>query len=466
MEKLFSKWNIMFLFAVGVVMGDLRMVELGDNVMLFDSLTIQTMGYAAGVLVFAFLPGARILGAGRIGAVMAIAALVAGDLAPQPALLELYTVYSLANGLCIGCALYVFFSILNNKERFFNLIVIQLYFAVFVYGPAGSSGLRVFLSDVFVYIIAAFFLLSLLMIRKGGVPKKPAPLSRVCGTADACCRVGKSSMPAIFYVYVIFFVVDSINIFIIHKNDYIDYGAYSAGTLASIAVAVLIQLLLGKSGLYTWKIFLVGSIVSMVLLAMNGVFDIKAGSMLFGLAHSLGYISIFYFLGGAAYLTGCLKFFRLFCVIMFILSFALNPAIEYLFVELNEDNNLIALGLMVAVVCLTFLLYPTLYRKIFESDWIVDVRIFKPDILKPDILKSLKDAEHADEAPAPDFTDGLGLTPREKQIFKLMLTDMSVKQIMIELEISKGTLNFHSANLYRKLDIQSRTELFAKYGRA
>lgn len=59
--------------------------------------------------------------------------------------------------------------------------------------------------------------------------------------------------------------------------------------------------------------------------------------------------------------------------------------------------------------------------------------------------------------------DGLGLTPREKQIFNLMLTEMSVKQIMTELEISRGTFNFHTANLYRKLGIQSRTELFAKY---
>jgi two-component system uhpT operon response regulator UhpA len=63
-----------------------------------------------------------------------------------------------------------------------------------------------------------------------------------------------------------------------------------------------------------------------------------------------------------------------------------------------------------------------------------------------------------------DITEGLGLTPREKQIFSFMLTDMSIKQIMIELEISKGTLNFHTANLYRKLEIQSRTELLVKYG--
>ncbi len=56
-----------------------------------------------------------------------------------------------------------------------------------------------------------------------------------------------------------------------------------------------------------------------------------------------------------------------------------------------------------------------------------------------------------------------GLTRRETEIFTLLLTDADKNMIVDTLKISSGTYNFHVTNLYRKLDIQSRPELFAKY---
>jgi DNA-binding CsgD family transcriptional regulator len=55
------------------------------------------------------------------------------------------------------------------------------------------------------------------------------------------------------------------------------------------------------------------------------------------------------------------------------------------------------------------------------------------------------------------------LTPRELEIFKLLLTGLSTKQIAGELTLSEPGANFHIKNLYRKLGIQSRTELLVKY---
>ena len=60
--------------------------------------------------------------------------------------------------------------------------------------------------------------------------------------------------------------------------------------------------------------------------------------------------------------------------------------------------------------------------------------------------------------------DGLPVDPLE--IFNLLLIGTSPKEIAYNLKISYPTVNFHMNNLYRKLGIQSRTELFAKYGKA
>jgi DNA-binding CsgD family transcriptional regulator len=56
-----------------------------------------------------------------------------------------------------------------------------------------------------------------------------------------------------------------------------------------------------------------------------------------------------------------------------------------------------------------------------------------------------------------------GLTSRELEIFNLLLTGLPAKQIAGELALSEPGANFHIKNLYRKLGIQSRTELLVKY---
>ena len=61
-----------------------------------------------------------------------------------------------------------------------------------------------------------------------------------------------------------------------------------------------------------------------------------------------------------------------------------------------------------------------------------------------------------------DF-DRYNLTPREKEIIKLLLTGKAPKEIAYNLNISYATVIFHTNNLYRKLGIQSRAELFAKF---
>jgi DNA-binding CsgD family transcriptional regulator/TPR repeat protein len=58
---------------------------------------------------------------------------------------------------------------------------------------------------------------------------------------------------------------------------------------------------------------------------------------------------------------------------------------------------------------------------------------------------------------------GLNLTQREQEILSLLLAGTAPKEIAYNLKIKYPTVNFHMNNLYRKLGIQSRAELFAKF---
>nr|WP_223292834.1 LuxR C-terminal-related transcriptional regulator [Breznakiella homolactica] len=55
------------------------------------------------------------------------------------------------------------------------------------------------------------------------------------------------------------------------------------------------------------------------------------------------------------------------------------------------------------------------------------------------------------------------LTPREQEILIMLLSGRVPKQIAGKLNISYETARFHIKNLYRKLGIQSRAELFDMY---
>ncbi len=55
------------------------------------------------------------------------------------------------------------------------------------------------------------------------------------------------------------------------------------------------------------------------------------------------------------------------------------------------------------------------------------------------------------------------LTERESQILRLLMKGNSYKEIATEIFISVETLNSHVKNIYRKLNVHSRSELAAKY---
>jgi DNA-binding NarL/FixJ family response regulator len=58
------------------------------------------------------------------------------------------------------------------------------------------------------------------------------------------------------------------------------------------------------------------------------------------------------------------------------------------------------------------------------------------------------------------------LTAREKDILHLLIKGLSYKEIASGIFISVETLNSHIKNIYRKLNVHSRSELAGKFGNA
>jgi DNA-binding CsgD family transcriptional regulator len=58
-----------------------------------------------------------------------------------------------------------------------------------------------------------------------------------------------------------------------------------------------------------------------------------------------------------------------------------------------------------------------------------------------------------------------GLSPREQEIFYLLFSDITPKEMAYKYKTSTSAVNKHISNVYRKLNIHTRMELIAKFGK-
>jgi DNA-binding CsgD family transcriptional regulator len=65
------------------------------------------------------------------------------------------------------------------------------------------------------------------------------------------------------------------------------------------------------------------------------------------------------------------------------------------------------------------------------------------------------------------YQDGIDyimkLTPREKQVFYMLLEGMKAKDIAINASISVSGANYFIKRIYRKLNVNTKTELVLRY---
>jgi len=61
--------------------------------------------------------------------------------------------------------------------------------------------------------------------------------------------------------------------------------------------------------------------------------------------------------------------------------------------------------------------------------------------------------------------NGMGLTPRERQVLDLILAGLQNKEIGARLHICERAVKFHVTSILGKLKMSSRTDIFLAYAR-
>ena len=105
-------------------------------------------------------------------------------------------------------------------------------------------------------------------------------------------------------------------------------------------------------------------------------------------------------------------------------------------------------------------LYRTIGKENFDADDIFVLDLMKEHLLYRLAQERLERASMQEKLTVTEATEHYNLTKRESMILRRLMQGHNNNQISEELQISVNTLKKHVLNIYRKLNINNRVQLF------
>jgi DNA-binding CsgD family transcriptional regulator len=438
-----AMWPALLIFPLSVILGDLRFFNLGIEAAGFQSWEIMLYFLGLGWLVVLFIPRGFIIPLLRISAIVSAVLIPFQLLLPSGiSKLVFFMAFQFLNGICAACAFYIFSFKLNNVERLFGMSAIIFYYGFYYTIYREFSVVQDITKTWVGAIVMIIYLVVVFSLGK----------MKYDDHTDTKDGMGSGAV-LVIGLHVVYYTIMSMINYIEWAEKIVYSLPYGLGSFASITLIIFIMLMSNRNAMYIWLMFLVFSLLGICILIYDSSAAQFSGSLIYGLGDGLGYIIVYYLCAGAIKRSKSFKMYKLFCVILFIEYFIISGALSRAFNSFEGSNHYIALGIVMVLCSICFLLLPLLQKKLFEADWTDGL------YLRDMENYSQKLAETEERA----ARDNISLTIREEEILTLLLSGTSPKEIAFTLKISYDTARFHQKNLYRKLNINSIQELFSKY---
>ena len=451
-------WPLLLVFPLSVIKGDLRYFGLKVAIAGYQSWELMMLPLGLGWLILAFTPKRMILPLLRAAAVLSAAILPLQIFIPGVLYrLEVFLAFQFLNGICAAAAFYLFCFELNNIERLFGMVIIQFYYGFFyivwlTFPEAQAAGET--------WVGAAAMAACLIVVFASPKRGQRGPGEKNEGLEDPAKMAPDTFSGAAFAIglHVVYYMIMCVINRIKWTENSLSSMAFGIGAFASIILIIIIQVLNNRGALYVWLLFLTLTLAGLGVLMYEMPVTRLSGSFAYGLGDGLGFITVYYLCASSIKKSGPSKIWRLCCLVFFAEYSGISGGAAYVFSRRQLVGDLlpdysIAFGIVVVLCSVCFLLMPILQKKLFEKDWTDGVQLQDMAEYAPLLA----------ETGAINLKNHLNLTDREHEVFTLLLKDMSPKEIAGTLEVSYHTVDFHRKNLYRKLGIQSRAELFTLY---
>lgn len=385
------------------------------------------------------------LNAARIGAALIILSMALFyTLEPD----ELKMIAAIAGAIAIGCVniciLIPFVFTLNNTEKLYAVVsanvLIQL---VSLIKEHNYSSLA---EPIISFALLLCSLSTILFIKreKEQVPnnqdtdEKPVMHRYVyfsllfnCGTAVLCKGAGKGIL----------------NIAAATSGSFVLTGYYIGGLVGCLAYILCYA--------FTKKAFIwLGNITffSVAVGLLRNAFTPQSSgltipfSVLLGLGSTIGMINMYYIIGVIGKKYDSMRYIRISILFIGILGGVSGIAVGNLISRVGTFDISISASLVSAVVMITFMFVsPIMERAEYVNDW-------------------GSDSSHTEVGGGRlAFLKPYALSKRESEVCYLLLHGYTLRQISAILSIAYSTVNTYCTSAYRKLGINSRTELLIKF---
>jgi DNA-binding CsgD family transcriptional regulator len=447
------------IFPLAIMLADFFYHDWGGTLLGIDNILMQMIAYGVAWLIVAVLPKQSIPVILRIAVCFEVLLVIPTVLLAEHGQigLILITAFQFFAGILEACGFYIISYVCRNAERWTSIVIAGIYYG-FGYGLHEIEAVEHFLFtvapiiSVIILAVSAFFIKSaLLKEATAGDAHHEAALSAVHGQSAVKVK-SPSDGNGYYFVIILFFIyylVVLTNYFFEDDQSFINDYFYGGGMLIGVVVVTVVQLVFNKSVWHLWNVYLVLTFIGAFIIVFKIILTLEAGALIYGIANNIGYIAINYLLASVVKMNGDYKFFRIICAFFFFHDTILSEVFDRIFYAANTPAGTLGIVIILASVCICFLLSPILEKKIFAQDWMdrlheLDVEKYEEEIqIVEDIINEEK----------------VHLTKREQEIMTLLLTNKPPKEIAAELYVSRATVDFHTNNLYRKMNIQSRTEL-------
>ncbi len=449
----FIGWVIMFiwLYSYFLPFGGFRFESNLYNDKVTNDLLFTSVWLLSGAVAGLFLNGKNFSRLAFYSVVTAIAGFVSMRFTPAGFVSDLIlAVSSAAIGYLFASYCYAFFMVLNNAEKFYAMLL-----AVFI--PKLLMLLKPLLNKPEIEIDGAnilvfIFLMVLLCCAFLNFKRKTTPVTAEKENSKPPAKA-YSLMLLVFAVLALNDVIAPAVVKSIREKLEIGFEPYYfAGVVLGIIIIVFFQIVLKKELYYLINLsFACAALgfVSSALCISNG-FYAYVSFVFFGLSYTLGFVNIYYLAGFMAKKFRSIVFYRVgiaLSSVFYLAAIFVTQLLERM--HGGSFENMVALFAFSSVVILVLFLFSTPFflKNLSSREWMDDT--YRIDITHETRLSAkLKD---------------YNLSPREIETCEKLLEGFTLRQIGAMMGISFSTVNTYCSSIYKKLNINSRTELLVMF---
>jgi DNA-binding CsgD family transcriptional regulator len=433
----------MLIFPLAPVFANMQGTLFGDSIRLFglDAMTLTGSAYCIGAgALFAFSNVKNVAKVSRISAIVTAAAYIPWVMMGESRLsLLLAILFMFFLGGCAACSAFAYTFALNNTERLLGVAAISTFFALNQI-DSGLSLLSGFFDKTYLTALVAGSCVCLFLYKANDftvVGNKPK------ATLNPAIKLTLYFFVAHYFVEIFYTYLPGASM----PHAIVANGA--VGILA-VCLTVALQLITKRSIWNMCNLFFIAEIGTYILHFMPEGSALRSFARFLHGFEQIGYIAAYYLLGCVFKKHGDFRIFKL-CLVTILPVSMLSYIIPGIFAAYTPELLPLAATLTSGAVFILFILMSPAYsRHLFFTEW-------SDDFYGTDMDDAGQRIEQS------GTLEGLGLSPREKEVASLLLQGQSAKDIAKELEITVSTVNFHIKNLYKKLNIGNRSELFARF---